>query len=193
VDADITLPWLSRLLESLKPSIDTSLPESTRAATARLEKELDEGKAEQALPEIEQRLKASTEQNRGGGEDVQMLFLKARALNMQGKRAEAKDIYRDMTQRFPELPEPWNNLAALEVLDGRLEQAKMALDTAIRNDPSYAVARENQGDLFMMLAARSYNDALKLAPQNAAARDKESGIKSLLEAKTPLSTSPRTR
>lgn len=192
-DADVTLPWLSRLLESMKPSVDTSLPESSRAATARLEKALDDGKAEQSLPEIEQRLAASSEQNRGGGEDVQMLFLKARALNQLGKRQQAKDVYRDMTQRFPELPEPWNNLAALEVADGRLEQAKMALDMAIRNDPSYAVAHENQGDLFMMLAARSYNDALKLAPQNTAARNKENGIKSLLEAKTPPSTSTRKR
>lgn len=187
-----TLPWLARLLESLKPSVDTSLPESSRAGNERLETMLDQGRAEQALPQIEQRLEESRARQ-GGGEDVQALFLKARALDQLGRRQEAKDLYLGMTQRYPELPEPWNNLAALEVRDGRLEQAKMALDAAIRNDPAYAVARENLGDLYMMLAARSYNDALKLAPQNRAAADKERGVKSLLDGQAPSGQSQRNR
>ena len=189
-DADVS-PWLTNLLESLKPRVDTRLPESSRAATVRLEGLLASGKAAEALPEIDARLAKS----KGGdsqGEDVQMLFLKGRALNILGRPQEAKAVYTDMTQRFPELPEPWNNLAALEVADGRLEQAKMALEAALRNDPNYPVAHENMGDLFMMMAARSYNDALRLAPQNAGARNKEAGIKSLLEARTPA-PQPRNR
>ncbi|SIK63148.1 Uncharacterised protein [Mycobacteroides abscessus subsp. abscessus] len=68
----------------------------------------------------------------------------------------------------------------------------MALESALRNDPNFPVAHENMGDLFMMMAARSYSDALRLAPQNARARNKEAGIKSLLEAKTPA-PQPRNR
>lgn len=191
LDDSDTLPWLARLLESLKPSVDTSLPESSRAANERLENLLNDGRAADALPQIEQRLQASREQKSGAGEDVQALFLKARALEQLGRRQEAKDLYLGMTQRYPELPEPWNNLAALEVKDGRLEQAKMALDAAIRNDPAYAVARENLGDLFMMLAARSYQDARRLAPQNRAAASKERGVKSLLEGQSPSGQNPR--
>jgi Tfp pilus assembly protein PilF len=97
-----------------------------------------------------------------------------------------------MTERFPELPEPWNNLAALEVADGRLDQAKVALEMAIRTDPNYAVARENLGDLYIMLAARSYGTATKLNPRDAGASQKETETRKLLEPPASSEPPPRT-
>src|SRR5690606_31560004 len=55
------IPWLSNLLEALKPGVDTSLPESTRAMTERLERQLNEGKAAETLAEIDERLAADTQ------------------------------------------------------------------------------------------------------------------------------------
>jgi tetratricopeptide (TPR) repeat protein len=176
-------PWLNHLLNALKPSVDTSLPEGVRTAENRLSTQIDSGKAAQALTEIDQRLEANKQKNTSGV-DVQLLFLKARALNALDRRPEAKDLYRQMTERFPELPEPWNNLAALQVADGQLDQAKLSLDMAVRTSPNYVVARENLGDLYMMLAARSYGAADKLAP-TPTARSKRDGIKTLLEAPPP--------
>lgn len=185
------IPWLSNLLEALKPGVDTSLPESTRAMTERLERQLNEGKAAETLAEIDERLAADTQKS-PDTTNAQLLFLKARALNQLDRREEAKAIYRDMTQRFPELPEPWNNLAALEVADGRLDQAKVALEMAIRTAPDYAVARENLGDLYIMLAARSYDAAGKLNPGEDAARQKGTETRKLLEPSPSPESQPRT-
>ena len=187
-DGDQAIPWLSNLLEALKPGVDTSLPESTRALAQRLERQLDEGKAAGTLAEIDDRL-AADKQKSPDTTNAQLLFLKARALSQLGRRDESKAVYRDMTERFPELPEPWNNLAALEVADGWLDQAKVALEMAIRTAPDYAVARENLGDLYIMLAARSYGAATKLNPHEAGASQKETETRKLLDA-PPSSESP---
>ncbi|MDX3907719.1 MAG: tetratricopeptide repeat protein [Pigmentiphaga sp.] len=182
------IPWLSNLLEALKPGVDTSLPESSRAMTERLERQLNEGRAAETLAEIDERL-AADKQKSPDTTNAQLLFLKARALNQLDRREEAKAIYRDMTQRFPELPEPWNNLAALEVADGRLDEAKTALEMAIRTAPDYAVARENLGDLYIMLAARSYEAAGKLNPTDDGARQKQTETRKLLDG-APASEPP---
>jgi Flp pilus assembly protein TadD len=64
-----------------------------------------------------------------------------------------------MTQDFPEMPEPYNNLAVLEAAAGRLDQARSLLDTALRHDPAYRTAHENLGDVLMRLAQRAYEAA----------------------------------
>ncbi|MDD7982144.1 tetratricopeptide repeat protein, partial [Achromobacter ruhlandii] len=71
------------------------------------------------------------------------------------------DIYTEMTTRFPELPEPWNNLAALYASRGELEKAQDALQMALRADPGYAAARANLGDLQLLQALRTYKQAAK--------------------------------
>jgi Flp pilus assembly protein TadD len=73
--------------------------------------------------------------------------------------SEAEAIYQRMTMRFPELPEPWNNLAALYVRRGELDQARRALEQAIMINPKYAVAQANLGDVQMSLALRAYQRA----------------------------------
>ena len=57
-----------------------------------------------------------------------------------------------------------NNLAALLAARQELDAAHSALEMAVRNDPAYATAHENLGDVQAQLAARSYARALKLAP-----------------------------
>ena len=45
--------------------------------------------------------------------DAQMRFLKGIILTEQNKSAEAITIFTKLTEDFPELPEPYNNLAVL--------------------------------------------------------------------------------
>ena len=71
-----------------------------------------------------------------------------------------------MTEEFPELPEPYNNLAALYAARGDFEKARAALDGALRANPGFAVAHENLGDVYAQLARLSYQRALKLDPSN---------------------------
>jgi Flp pilus assembly protein TadD len=64
-----------------------------------------------------------------------------------------------MTEEFPDLPEPYNNLAVLHAADGQLDRARTLLESALRLDPGYRVAHENLGDVFVRLALRAYEAA----------------------------------
>jgi tetratricopeptide (TPR) repeat protein len=98
--------------------------------------------------------------------DPQMRFLRGVILTEQGKQAEATTAFTQLTQDFPELPEPYNNLAALYAGQGDFDKARIALEMAIRLNPSYATAQENLGDVYARLAAQSYNKAQQLDPGN---------------------------
>ena len=83
-------------------------------------------------------------------------------LDRQGQRDAALQIYRDLVQEFPELPEPHNNLGVILAAKGDIDGAKAAFEMAIRTNPSYAIAHENLGDVLMQLARQSYQQALSL-------------------------------
>jgi Flp pilus assembly protein TadD len=98
--------------------------------------------------------------------DAQLRFIRAVALNQLNRLPEAEAAFFEMTQEFPELPEPYNNLAVVRAAQGKLDQARVALEDALRAVPDYAVAYENLGDVYVQLAARSYRSAQKLDPAN---------------------------
>jgi Flp pilus assembly protein TadD len=104
--------------------------------------------------------------------NVQVRFLRAVALGDLGKSSEAGAAFETMTQEFPELPEPYNNLAVLQAAAGRYEQARTLLLRAIEVAPGYVTARENLGDLHVAIAADAYARALALDPDNAALKAK---------------------
>ena len=100
----------------------------------------------------------------GKPRDPQMRFLRGVILTEQGNSAEATVTFTKLTQDFPELPEPYNNLAALYAQQSKFDQARDALETAIKLNPSYATAYENLGDVYARLAAQSYSRSQQLAP-----------------------------
>ena len=79
--------------------------------------------------------------------DAQVRFLKGLILGDQGKGDEAIGVFTSLTEDFPELPEPYNNLAVLYAAQEKYDAAKHALVMAIRVHPNYATAQENLGDL----------------------------------------------
>ncbi len=91
--------------------------------------------------------------------DPQMLFLRAVALQDAGRSTEAITAYTALTQAYPELPEPYNNLAVLRAAEGRLEQALGLLQEALRVRPDYAAAMDNLGDVHARLALRAWREA----------------------------------
>lgn len=147
---------LARLLEAVKPGVDTRLEPSPSQITTHIERMLNRGENEAALALIEKRQNEIKDQR---GTDVQLMFQHARALAALNRTNESIDVYTEMTTRFPELPEPWNNLAALYASRGELEKAQDALQMALRADPGYAAARANLGDLQLMQALRTYKKA----------------------------------
>ena len=90
-------------------------------------------------------------------------------------------MFLKLTEDFPELPEPYNNLAVLYAQNKQYEKARAALQMALRDHPEYAVAHENLGDVYAKLASQSYDKAVQLNAANAAARAKSSAIQNLLD------------
>lgn len=160
-------PWLVRALDRLKPDTDTRLPETPSQTVERLEAMIGQGRADEALREIEalQRKRAASSLS---GIDARLLFLQARAHAAEGRLAEAGAIYQRMTVDFPELPEPWNNLAAVHAAQGRLDEAREALGMALLTDPAYGPAQANLADVYLMLAERSYQSAAQMGQPDAA-------------------------
>jgi tetratricopeptide (TPR) repeat protein len=116
--------------------------------------------------------------------DAQLRFLKGVILTEQGKTAEAIGIFTKLTEDFPDLPEPYNNLAVLYASSGQYEKARTALDMAIRTNPSYATAYENLGDVHAKLASQAYDKALQLDSGNATAKSKLTLLRTLGSANT---------
>lgn len=117
--------------------------------------------------------------------DARGRFLKGLILTEQNKPNDAIRVFTDLTQDFPELPEPYNNLAVLYASQGQYDKARGALEMAIRTHPSYATAHENLGDIYAKMASQAYDKALQLDRANQTAQTKLNLIKDL------FSTAPR--
>ena len=111
--------------------------------------------------------------------DPQAMFMKGIILVESGKRDDAIKAFTDLTDKYPNLPEPYNNLAVLYADAGQYDKAKKALETAIKTHPSYATAHENLGDIYARMASEAYDKALQLDNGNARAQSKLSMIKDL--------------
>jgi tetratricopeptide (TPR) repeat protein len=112
--------------------------------------------------------------------DAQMRFFKGLILTEEGKSNDAIQVFLHLTEDYPELPEPYNNLAVLYASQGEYEKARAALEMAIRTHPSYATAHENLGDVYAKLASQAYDKALQLDSNNTAAQSKLALIKELI-------------
>jgi len=98
----------------------------------------------------------------GKPKDPQMRFLKGVIQRDSGKTNDAISTFTRLTEDYPELPEPYNNLAVLYASQSQFDKARMSLEMAIRTNPSYATAHENLGDVYAKLASQAYNKALQL-------------------------------
>lgn len=112
--------------------------------------------------------------------DAGMRFLTGVMLAELQRPAEASAVFERMIADYPELPEPYNNLAALKAAAGDYDGAKAALDQALRANPSMATAHENLGDVQVMLAMRAYARALQLDPVSTTLPAKLAMVRQLL-------------
>ncbi|HEY8357528.1 MAG TPA: tetratricopeptide repeat protein [Ramlibacter sp.] len=122
----------------------------------------------------------------GKPKDPQMRFLKGVIQTESGKAPDAIVTFTRLTEDYPELPEPYNNLAVLYAGQAQFDKARAALEMAIRTNPSYATAHENLGDVYAKLASQAYSRALQLDSGNTAVQPKLALIREL------FSTGPRT-
>lgn len=131
--------------------------------------------------QLDQALARAHEYLRGNPRDPQMRFLMGVAQNQKGDAAAALETFTSLTQDHPELPEPHNNLAVLHAAAGRYDEARVALEAAIRANPRYAVALENLGDVYARLAERAWQRARDIDAQNPRLAPKLKAVQGLLE------------
>lgn len=124
--------------------------------------------------------------------DARLRFLKGLALFQLKRMADAEHEFNGLIEEFPELPEPYNNLAVVRAAQGNLEGARDALEAAIRSVPDYAVAYQNLGDLYLQLAAQRWRHAQKLAPSPVRAT-RLKALETLLEPSTDRSSGEASR
>lgn len=117
--------------------------------------------------------------------DARARFLKGLILTEQGKQVDAIKVFQSLSEDYPELPEPYNNLAVLYASQGQYDKARNALEMAIRTHPSYATAHENLGDIYAKMASQAYDKALALDKANATAQTKLNLIKDLFSTSAP--------
>ncbi len=162
--------WFGLLLSSL---LALSAHHAHADAYAEVSALIEAGNTSAALTQVQSHLAQNPR-------DVQMRFLQGSA------QARAQDLdaaiatFTQLTQEFPELPEPYNNLAVIYAHQGQLEEARNALLNAIRNNPEYPVAHENLGDIYLRMAHQAYNQSVKLQGAQPALQKKLESLHPLL-------------
>ncbi|MCA3251341.1 MAG: tetratricopeptide repeat protein [Pseudomonadota bacterium] len=114
--------------------------------------------------------------------DATLGFLRGVALMDLQRDGEALTQFEGLAERYPELPEPFNNLALLHARAGRLEPARQALESALRNDPGHRTARANLGLVHLMLARQHWELLAAGGPVDPALARRLEGVRVLLSA-----------
>lgn len=115
--------------------------------------------------------------------NVQIRFVKARLEIEMRQFGEAKKSLIEITQQFPELPEPYNNLAAIAANQGNWIEARDYLELALKLRPTYVIASANLGEIYIRLGAQAYENAAKGALTNQ--RQYTNRAKALLDVLKP--------
>ena len=130
---------------------------------------LQQGNAAAALRALDDHLRRNPQ-------DAEARFMRGITLAQLDRVPDAIKAFADLTRDYPQLPEPYNNLAVLYAQQGDYEKARDALEAALATHPSYSTAHENLGDIYAALAGASYNRALMLDQGNRGIQQKLSLI-----------------
>ena len=154
-------------------SIAHAAPPATADATPGADAAIAQHDWAAALSQLDDRIKTNPR-------DVQAKFKRATILARLNRDDDAIEAFTELTQLYPELPEPYNNLAALYAKHGRYDEARVALETAVKANPSYSLAWENLGDLYLRLADASYRRAQTLGHTSGATSQRLADIAKII-------------
>jgi tetratricopeptide (TPR) repeat protein len=168
------------------PSAATAVPAVTPGLTpdlAEAARMIQDGQYAAARVKIDAALAADAK-------NPQARFLRGVVQADQDEPDKAVATFQALTEDFPELPEPYNNLAVIWAQRGQYEKARAALESAIASHPDYAIAHENLGDIYSRLAGAEYDRAAALDKTNKSAQAKLVLVRQLY-AVAPSSNAPK--
>ena len=114
--------------------------------------------------------------------DAQLRFLQGVVLMDLQRDEAALTVFTQLTQEYPELPDPYNNIALLQVRAGQLELAQQSLESALRGDPNHRTARANLGQVHLMLAAKAWEMAAAKGPIDPSLQRRLDAVRGLLSS-----------
>jgi Flp pilus assembly protein TadD len=163
----LAAPAWSQVSSSLPPQAVGTLSSDKEPLTElqQVQQLVNAGRLPQALTRADEQLARNPR-------DAQMRFVRGVILTEMKQREQAREVFQRLTEDFPELPEPYNNLAVIYASEGRLDNARAALEQALAAAPNYATAYENLGDIYLQMASDAYQRAAKLDPANKQATAK---------------------
>jgi tetratricopeptide (TPR) repeat protein len=126
---------------------------------------MNQGKYEKALSKLDSHLSSAPQ-------DAEARFTRGAVLVRLNRTDDAIKAFSDLTRDYPQLPEPYNNLAVLYAQQGDYDKARQALEAALASHPGYMTAHENLGDIYAALANAAYTRAQALDPNNTAVKAK---------------------
>lgn len=114
--------------------------------------------------------------------DEQARLLEGVLLTRLDRIDDAINVFTRLAEDNPNLAEPHNNLAVLFAAQGRFDEARRSLLSAIALQPDYDIARENLGDVYARLADIEYRRAHRINRDNLRAKEKAETIATLFES-----------
>jgi len=99
----------------------------------------------------------------GSHSDAYAQFANARHLWQTGKLKQAAVLYESLIERFPKLPDAYNNLAVIYASQGDFKKAQLILERGLNTHEGYAAIYENLTAIYVEMARDSYGKALQFA------------------------------
>jgi Flp pilus assembly protein TadD len=90
----------------------------------------------------------------------------------KGVSNKASEVFLRLTQDYPELSEPYNNLGILQFQAGDFLSAKSSFESALKVQPDFVNAMENLGDTYLLLARSTLDQAKELDPKSTSTKYK---------------------
>jgi hypothetical protein len=148
-------PFLLRPFVALALAATLGLGAARATDYSEIRQLLREGKLTEAQSRVDRQLASQPK-------DVQLRLFKGVIQRELGRPNEALGTFSRLSDDHPELPEPYNNMAAIHAAQGQLDKARIALEKALRTHPSYATAHDNLSEVYARLASQAYSKALQL-------------------------------
>jgi Flp pilus assembly protein TadD len=137
----------------------------------------------EAVDKIEAALKATPD-------DLKLRFALGVYKMELRQTADALQIFTSLSQDFPDLADPYNNLAVIHASQGQLDEARADLEQALRLQPEHPQAQENFGDLMLRVAARAYQRAQAALPAPSTALEQKLKMTQALVLKLSPTATP---
>ena len=158
-------------------------PPGLSAELVEAAKLMREGQYEQARSKVDAVLA-------GDAKNPQARFIRGVLETDEGDSDEAIATFQGLTEDYPELPEPHNNLAVIWAKQGSYDKARIELQAALAINPDYAIAHENLGDVYGRLAGAEFERATTLDKGNKSAQAKLKLVRELFTV-PPSETPPK--